>query len=139
MHTLPTPPHSLHFLFFCILFSYFLPTVVALLRRHVNAAGVFSVNLLFGWTGIGWLVAQIWSFTNDPPCAGAAPASAGTKILRVTAVVYYVLLLAFITLTGHRPAALRHAAGGAQQAQPAQMTPVPQSGVPAPASDLIGK
>ena len=40
---------------------YFLPTIVAVLRHHRNALAVFLVNLFFGWTGIGWIIALIWS------------------------------------------------------------------------------
>ncbi len=34
---------------------YFLPFYIAWFRRHHNKAGVFLINLLFGWTVIGWL------------------------------------------------------------------------------------
>jgi len=40
---------------------YFLPTIIAVLRHHRNALAVFLVNLFFGWTGIGWIIALIWS------------------------------------------------------------------------------
>lgn len=36
-----------------LLVSYFVPTVIAMLRRH-NVGGVFLVNLLLGWTFLGW-------------------------------------------------------------------------------------
>lgn len=39
----------------------FAPTIVALARRHHNAAQIFLVNLLLGWTGLGWIVALIWA------------------------------------------------------------------------------
>ncbi|SDL97920.1 Superinfection immunity protein [Maricaulis salignorans] len=41
----------------------FMPTLIALLRGHDNSFAIFLTNLLLGWTGIGWLVALIWSFT----------------------------------------------------------------------------
>lgn len=41
----------------------FLPTVIALLRGHHNTLAIFLTNLLLGWTGIGWIVALIWSMT----------------------------------------------------------------------------
>ena len=41
----------------------FLPTLIALLRGHDNSFAIFLTNLLLGWTGIGWLIALIWSFT----------------------------------------------------------------------------
>ena len=44
---------------------YFLPTVIALLRGHLSTLAIFLLNLLFGWTLIGWLGALIWSCTGD--------------------------------------------------------------------------
>lgn len=41
----------------------FLPTIIALLRGHDNTFAIFLTNLLLGWTGIGWIIALIWSFT----------------------------------------------------------------------------
>ena len=46
-------------------FLYFVPTVIAVGRRAPNAASVFSVNLLLGWTGVGWLVALFMSAGRD--------------------------------------------------------------------------
>lgn len=49
--------------FFGLLFvaaAYFAPTLVAVFNRRAswdNRFGVFAVNLAFGWTVIGWLVA----------------------------------------------------------------------------------
>ena len=36
---------------------YFLPTIIAVARRCRAAAGVFLIDLLLGWTVIGWVVA----------------------------------------------------------------------------------
>jgi hypothetical protein len=46
------------FLFFSILL-YFLPTIIG--RNKTDAMGIFLVNLLFGWTVIGWVIALIWA------------------------------------------------------------------------------
>jgi hypothetical protein len=43
---------------------YFLPSIVACKRNHHNNIAIFLVNLFFGWTGIGWMVALIWAFSN---------------------------------------------------------------------------
>jgi len=45
------------------LLLYFLPTVIGMFRGHDNTFAIFLTNLIFGWTGIGWFVALIWSFT----------------------------------------------------------------------------
>jgi Superinfection immunity protein len=42
---------------------YFMPTGIALLRSHPNAAAIMVVNLLLGWLCIGWIVALVWSLT----------------------------------------------------------------------------
>jgi len=53
-------------MFAFLILLYFLPTVVAFLRSHYNAVPVLIVNLFFGWTGIGWIVALAWCFTSAP-------------------------------------------------------------------------
>lgn len=47
--------------------GYFLPTIVATLRNHRNAGAIVAVNVLLGWTFIGWVVALVWSMTNPAP------------------------------------------------------------------------
>ena len=42
---------------------FFLPTVIALLRNHHNWVPIALVNVLLGWTVLGWVVALVWSFT----------------------------------------------------------------------------
>jgi len=44
---------------------YFLPTVIALVRGHLSGFAIFLLNLFFGWTLIGWLIALIWSCTGN--------------------------------------------------------------------------
>jgi hypothetical protein len=40
---------------------YFLPTIIAHARHSVSTTGIFVVNFLFGWTGIGWLLVLVWA------------------------------------------------------------------------------
>jgi hypothetical protein len=42
---------------------YFLPSMFGA-SKH-NAAAIFTLNLLAGWTFIGWLVAFTWAMTKD--------------------------------------------------------------------------
>ncbi|MGD0497603.1 MAG: superinfection immunity protein [Bryobacteraceae bacterium] len=42
---------------------YFLPTFIGQSKR--NAGAIFTLNLLLGWTVIGWVVALIWAMTVD--------------------------------------------------------------------------
>jgi len=54
-----------------ILAVYFLPWLVALNRGHNSKTAIFFVNLIFGWTAVGWLIALIWSFTRTVTTARA--------------------------------------------------------------------
>lgn len=38
---------------------YFLPWLIANNRNHQNSSGIFILNLLVGWTFIGWIAALI--------------------------------------------------------------------------------
>jgi len=45
-----------------LIFSlYFLPFLIASLRRHKNILAIFLLNLTLGWTFLGWIAALIWS------------------------------------------------------------------------------
>jgi hypothetical protein len=44
-----------------VLLGYFLPSLIAGTRRHPHGNAIFLVNLLLGWTLLGWLAALIWS------------------------------------------------------------------------------
>ncbi len=49
--------------------SYFIPSVVALVRSHHNVGAIIALNLLLGWTVIGWIAAFVWALTNPPKAA----------------------------------------------------------------------
>ena len=42
---------------------YFIPTFIALTRQRDQRLKLFLVNLLAGWTLIGWMAAFIWAIT----------------------------------------------------------------------------
>ena len=42
---------------------YFLPSFIAFLRAHKNRFAIFLINLLLGWTVLGWVWALVWSLT----------------------------------------------------------------------------
>jgi hypothetical protein len=45
-----------------LIFSlYFLPTLIAFLRQHKNKLAIFLLNLLLGWTVLGWVISLVWS------------------------------------------------------------------------------
>jgi len=43
---------------------YFLPTLIAFLRQHKNKLAIFLLNLLLGWTVLGWVGSLVWSVTK---------------------------------------------------------------------------
>lgn len=45
---------------------YFLPTSIACARSHQNAGLIFLLNLFFGFTMLGWIIAFIWAFSAQP-------------------------------------------------------------------------
>lgn len=47
-----------------VAFLYFLPSLISDWRGHDSKFAIFIVNLLFGWTFIGWFAALIFSFTG---------------------------------------------------------------------------
>ena len=45
--------------------AYFLPSLIAIVRKHHNVVPIVLTNAILGWTIIIWLVALIWAFTNQ--------------------------------------------------------------------------
>ena len=46
-----------------IIAFYFLPTIIG--RNKKNVTAIFLLNLLLGWTIIGWIIALIWATTYE--------------------------------------------------------------------------
>ncbi|WP_421846220.1 superinfection immunity protein [Novosphingobium sp.] len=44
----------------------FAPTIIAFSRKHAKKWLVLALNLLAGWTGIGWILALIWAIIGKP-------------------------------------------------------------------------
>lgn len=53
------------FVLFVIVFIYFLPTVIGMIRKKSNRGAIFLLNLFLGWTFIGWIVSLVWACTSD--------------------------------------------------------------------------
>ena len=47
------------------IFVYFFPTIVAKQRQKKNDEAIFVLNLLTGWTFVGWVIAVVWAYTKD--------------------------------------------------------------------------
>ncbi len=44
--------------------GYFVPSVVALVRDHPSKGAIIALNILLGWTFLGWIGALVWSLTG---------------------------------------------------------------------------
>lgn len=49
------------------LILYFIPYWIASTREHHNKMAIFWLNLLAGWTLLGWFGAFIWALTAVKP------------------------------------------------------------------------
>ncbi|MCK4463198.1 MAG: superinfection immunity protein [Candidatus Omnitrophica bacterium] len=50
------------FISLTVICFYFLPTLIAINRNNVNKLAIGVLNLLLGWTLIGWVIAIVWAF-----------------------------------------------------------------------------
>jgi len=67
------PFFHFHLIFLLIsLFLYFIPAYLA--RNKPNFMAIFLLNLLAGWTFIGWIIALIWALSSQPQGQAPAPA-----------------------------------------------------------------
>lgn len=48
-----------------VLILYFIPTIIAVKRDHNNAASIVVCNLLGFIYGVPWLIALVWSCTDN--------------------------------------------------------------------------
>ncbi len=65
---------SYFMIFMIILLAiYFLPTIIAFNRQHRHRWVILIVNVVFGCTLLGWLVALVWAFNKfDSPVKGGS-------------------------------------------------------------------
>ena len=65
----PSRPHGaliagIPFFFILILvIPYFLPSIIAFLRKHHNSAAILLLNIFLGWTIIAWIACLVWALT----------------------------------------------------------------------------
>lgn len=41
-----------------------MPIIVAFRRRHQSRYAILIFMIFFGWTGVGWIIALIWSLSG---------------------------------------------------------------------------
>ena len=53
-------------LFFLLVIFYFLPSVISGTRNTQHGFAIVLINLLLGWTMIGWVAALLWAIMGAP-------------------------------------------------------------------------
>ena len=51
------------FLWFIAVLLYLIPSFVGWNKKNINS--IFTLNILLGWTFIGWVVALVWAVSKD--------------------------------------------------------------------------
>lgn len=68
-------------MFWGLALVYFVPSIMAWARGHHNKGAITALNVLLGWTVLGWVVALVWALTRPGAvrveAVGAAGAVAG--------------------------------------------------------------
>ena len=65
-----------------IVVVYFAPTIIATVRKKRNKDAIFLLNLLLGWTFIGWVVALVWSVMYEAPMQGSPNSGRVSRLTR---------------------------------------------------------
>ncbi len=52
---------------------YVTPSVIAYSRQHRKRTSIMMLNLLTGWTAIGWVISAVWSTTPDVEASSSKP------------------------------------------------------------------
>jgi len=47
------------------LLIYFIPSIVAAIRKHNNRNSIIVLNFFLGWTFFGWVIALVWALTDN--------------------------------------------------------------------------
>ena len=44
---------------------YFIPTYIAVKRKHYQKVAIILLNIFLGWSFVGWVIALVWSVTKE--------------------------------------------------------------------------
>ena len=68
-----------------IVVVYFLPSAMAVKRNHESKWAIFILNLLAGWTLLGWVAAFIWSFMSQTAVSAnnSSPVGVGDELQKL--------------------------------------------------------
>lgn len=53
------------FLVIILALIYIAPIIVARVREHPNYGAIAALNILLGWTFVGWVASLVWALTNQ--------------------------------------------------------------------------
>jgi Superinfection immunity protein len=74
-------------LFLMILFiPYWIPTIIAFVRKHPSRGGILALNFFFGWTFVGWVVSLAWALSDNSARAGQQTVIVNTTVGAPTSV-----------------------------------------------------
>jgi hypothetical protein len=114
-----------------LLVVYYVPTMVAYKRGHINATAIFVANFLLGWTVIGWAVAMVWAFTAST-APRPEPRKFGIVCLLKILLTGFATLCMFLVILN----TFKHAPPVIEGSSTTQTAP---AGVPTPADEILGK
>lgn len=60
--------------------AYFLPTIVAVARRHRQVWPIAIIDVFLGWTFIGWVVALAMAASHTAPAGATPPPAFGPPV-----------------------------------------------------------
>jgi hypothetical protein len=43
---------------------YWIPTIVAFVRKHPSKGAILALNMFFGWTFVGWVLSLVWALSS---------------------------------------------------------------------------
>ena len=76
---------------------YTVPTVIAIVRTHHNRHAIFALNILLGWTFLGWAAALAWSLKAVNPASQGVDAKVG----KFRHLAYFVPVIVFGVIVGY--------------------------------------
>lgn len=62
-----SPVHALIVLAIVLIFCipYFIPSIIAFRNHKANRRAILALNILLGWSLIGWVIALVWALKVD--------------------------------------------------------------------------
>jgi hypothetical protein len=65
--------------YICAITLYFCPTIIAYQHGHRSSTAITVLNVLLGWTVLGWVGALVWAYTTPTPAPEGRAVPAATS------------------------------------------------------------